>query len=51
MVIYHFWKEDRIAAAIVLGVILIQRMQEIVKEEKNKYYNQPPQLPSADKKI
>ncbi len=34
MIIYHFWKEDWIMAAIVLGVLLIQRIVEIIKEEK-----------------
>ncbi|KQC32660.1 hypothetical protein AAU57_04480 [Nonlabens sp. YIK11] len=34
VIIYHFWKEDWITAAIVLGVLLIQRIGEIIKEEK-----------------
>ena len=34
MIIYHFWKDDRKTAAVILGVILIQRIQEIIKEEK-----------------
>ncbi len=33
-IIYHFWKEDWISAMIVLGIILIQRIQVIIKEEK-----------------
>ena len=34
MIIYHFWNEDWIMAAIVLAVLLIQRIVEIIKEEK-----------------
>lgn len=34
MIVYHFWKEDWIMAAIVLGVLLLQRIVEIIKEEK-----------------
>jgi hypothetical protein len=36
MIIYHFWNEDWIMAAIVLTVLLIQRIVEITKEEKSK---------------
>lgn len=35
MIIYHFWKEDWVIAAIVLGILLIQRIVEIFKEEKH----------------
>ncbi len=34
MIIYNFWKEDWITAAIVLGVLLIQKIAEIIKEEQ-----------------
>lgn len=34
IIIYHFWKEDWIMAAIVLGALLIQRIGEIIKEKK-----------------
>ncbi len=33
-IIYHFWKEDWIIAAIISGIILVQRIAEIIKEEK-----------------
>ena len=32
--IYHFWKEDWMSAAIVVGVLMVQRILDIIKEEK-----------------
>lgn len=34
MLIYHFWKEDRETVAIVLVVLLFNRIQEIIRVEK-----------------
>ncbi len=34
MIIYHLWKEDWKTAAIILGILLFQRLTEIIKEEK-----------------
>lgn len=34
IIIYHFWNENSIASVIILGILLIQRIGEIIKEEK-----------------
>ena len=34
LMIYHFWKKDWVIPAIVLGVLLLERIAEIIKDEK-----------------
>ena len=34
LMIYHFWKQDWVIPAIVLGVLLLERIAEIIKDEK-----------------
>lgn len=34
VIIYYFWQEDWIMTAIVLGVLMIQRIAALIKEEK-----------------
>ena len=34
LIIYNFWKEDWVLSALVLGVLLFERIAEIIKDEK-----------------
>ena len=34
VLIYHFWKEDWIGVSIIIGIVLIERINNIIKEEK-----------------
>ena len=34
-VIYHFWKDDWFVAAFVMGVLLIEKISDIIKEERH----------------
>ncbi|WP_348717684.1 hypothetical protein [Tenacibaculum sp. 190130A14a] len=34
MIIYHFGKEDWVTSSLILGALLIEKLKEIIKEEK-----------------
>lgn len=34
MIIYHFWLEDWLSAAVILGVVLIQIIADIIRQER-----------------
>lgn len=36
VIIYHFWLEDWLSATVMLGVVLIQRIVEIIKRERKR---------------
>ena len=40
--IYHFWKEEGKTAAVVLGLLMLQRIAEIIQEKKSQQKKQSP---------
>ena len=34
MIIYHFWKQNWVMSALVLGILLLERIAGIIKDEK-----------------